>query len=468
MRARAVALGLVLLVAVVGCGNRADTSAGDPSQSATTAKPGTSAGGSSEGFGTLANPCGPAPSGANLTATGVGVTADEITISTISDPGGYIPGLNQSLFDTMKAFSAWCNGFGGINGRKLNVLEKDAQVTKYKDMVVQSCADSLALVGGLGALDQLGAQDAADCGLVNVPASAASPEASLAAHVYQPLPNIPSRMNTGPAAWVKATHPGVETQAAGLYSKIQTTEDLLNRFEQGTGTIGYNFILSDSAAPLEPNWGPAVIKLKNADAKFMTLYSTYESILPLQKEFSSQGWAPDVTLLEGNFYDQRYPSQAKEQGADVSNVFITVPVWPIEDADKNPPTKQYLDLLKQTVPDAQPAMLGIESWSAALLWATSAKAAGPNLTRETLEAELKKVHDWNGGGLHGTSDPANRMPSVCFVIMTLGDGSFERAYPLEDKDKSVYDNDDHKGMACPKDALVYLPQQPGADTYKLP
>ena len=32
----------------------------------------------------------------------------------------------------------------------------------------------------------------------------------------------------------------------------------------------------------------------------------------------------------------------------------------------------------------------------------------------------------------------------------------------------MYNNDNHKGMACPKDALVYLPDQPGADLYKLP
>jgi ABC-type branched-subunit amino acid transport system substrate-binding protein len=464
--ARRTALALALVVVAASCGTRSsDTGSGglDNQQSTGTTK---AASGSSAGFGTLANPCGPAPAGASNTASGKGVTADQITISTIADPGGYIPGLNKSLFDTAQTFADWCNSFGGINGRKINVLLKDAQVTKYKDMVVQACDDSLALVGGLGALDQL--EDGDDCGLINVPASAASPEAALSTHTYQALPNIPSRFNAGPAAWIKQSHPGVESQAAALYSSIQTTEDIMNRWKQGTGKVGYNYVISDSASPIEPNWGPAVIKLKNANAKYMTLVSTYEAILPLQKEFAQQGWAPEVTQLEGNFYDQRYPGQAKDQGADTSNVFVQIPVWPIEEADQNPPTKQYLDLLKKTVPDAQPAMLGIEGWSAALMFATAAKAAGSNLTRDTLEAELKKIHDWDGGGLHGHSDPAARMPSKCFVMMTIGDSVFERAYPKSDKDGAVYNNDDHKGMACPKDGLVYLPDQPGADQYKLP
>jgi ABC-type branched-subunit amino acid transport system substrate-binding protein len=455
------------MILIAGCGTRSADTADDGTTNQPAATTPTSAGGSA-GFGTLANPCGPAAAGAALPAAGQGVTADEITVSTIADPGGYVPGLNKGVFDTMEAFAAWCNGFGGINGRKLNVLLKDAQVTKYKDMVVQACTDSLALVGGIGALDQLGAKDGDDCGIINVPAAAASPEARLSPHTYMVLPSVPSRFDAGAAMWVKASHPGVETQGAALYSKIQTTEDIMKRFQQGTEKIGFKYVISDSAAPIEPNWGPAVIKLKNADAKYMTLVSTYEAILPLQKEFAQQGWAPQVTQLEGNFYDQRYPQQAKEQGADTSNVFINVPVWPIEEADQNPPTQQYLDLLKKTVPDAVPAMLGIESWSAALMFATAAKAAGPNLTRATLEAELKKIHSWDGGGLHGHSDPAARMPSTCFVMMTLGDGKFERAYPKSDKDAAVYDNTDHKGMACPKDSLVYLPEQPGADIYKLP
>ena len=41
-------------------------------------------------------------------------SADSVTITTIADPGGAKPGLNQGVFDSMRAFADWCNGQGGI------------------------------------------------------------------------------------------------------------------------------------------------------------------------------------------------------------------------------------------------------------------------------------------------------------------------------------------------------------------
>src|SRR5262249_48199837 len=91
--------------------------------------------------------------------------------------------------------------------------------------------------------------------------------------------------------------------------------------------------------------------------------------------------------------------------------------------------------------------LGVQAFSAGLLFATAAKKLGSNLTRDGLLAELKKVHEWDGGGLHGVSDPGNNKPSTCFVMMEIQDSKFVRKYPLPDKDAEVYKAG--KGFSCP-------------------
>jgi ABC-type branched-subunit amino acid transport system substrate-binding protein len=463
---------LALALLAAGCGTRVkeQTEAagngglgGDPNQSAPGgATPGgTTAGGGPAGptgpmFGTLPVPCGPNTSGAALAATGLGVTESEIVVSTISDPGGAKPGLNQSLFDSMAAFAKWCNGFGGINGRKLVVEQRDAKLVQYKEMVVQSCGDSLALVGGLGALDSLGAQDQVDCGLVNVPAAAVSADASDADFTYSPLPNPANRYFVGPTDWVKANYPDTITQGAAIYSKFAPIETQSNKLVEGYEARGFKFPYHQSSNINEENWGPIVVAMKNQGVKYLTLTSSFEEIIPLQKTMAAQGWHPEVTELETNFYDQRYPEQAKELGADTTNTYVRLTVWPFEEKDDNPAMKSYLELLEKGVPGAIPAELGVQAWSAGLLFATAAKAAGPNLTRETLMAELEKVHSWNAGGLHGTTDPGTHTGAHCFVMMKVDDGKFVRAYPLPDKDAAVYNNDDLKGMACPKDSVVEL------------
>lgn len=471
---RAVVSVLVLALLSVGCGTRVKAEsdalgngglggdqvivAGGAGGGGPTASPGGSAapGAPANGFGSLENPCGPNTGGPNP-ATGTGVTETEIHVSTIADPGGVKPGLNKGVHDSMKAFADWCNSFGGINGRKLVVDLKDAKLTQYKDMVTQSCTDSLALVGSMAVLDQLGAQDQVDCGLVNVPAAVVSPEAAGADLTVQPMPNPIGTYQTGSGQWVKATFPDAVTKASSLYSKFAVTEGQAARLVEADESIGFKFIYRQSANINETNWGPLVVSMKNQGVKYMTLTSSFEEIVPLQKEMAAQSYHPEVTELETNFYNTKYPQAAKEQGADTTSTYVRLTVWPFEEADQNAAMKQYLAILKKYVPDADPEELGVQAFSAGLLFAQAAKAAGPQLTRESLMRELLKINSWNGGGLHGPSDPGKNVPSTCFIMMKVETGDtpgFTRAYPLPDKDKDAYDKG--KGMACPENATFQL------------
>ena len=77
--------------------------------------------------------CGPKPSGETNTATGRGVTADQIELGTISDPGfSGAPGLNQELFDASTVFTKWCNSLGGINGRLIKDDLLDAALVQLQ------------------------------------------------------------------------------------------------------------------------------------------------------------------------------------------------------------------------------------------------------------------------------------------------------------------------------------------------
>jgi ABC-type branched-subunit amino acid transport system substrate-binding protein len=465
---------VVLALVAVGCGTRVPdqtvaggqgqgqgqsqgqgTGTGAGSGTGTGSGGGTAAAGAT--FGTLANPCGPSTAGAN-TASDKGVTATEINVSTIADPGGVKPGLNQGIHDSMRAFADWCNGFGGINGRKLIVDLKDAKLSQYKDRVVEACQDSFALVGGLGVFDQAGTQDAVDCGLPNVPAAALSPEATEADYTVQPLPNPIKTYQVGSGRWVKDTFPGTAERASTLYSKVPMLEAQSNRLVEAYETIGYKFIYRQSANISETNWAPLVVAMKNQDVKYMTLTSSFEEIIPLQKEMATQNYRPEVTELETNFYNTKYPELAKEQGADTTNTFVRLPIWPFEEADQNPAMSSYLSILKKSVPEAQPEELGVQAFSAGLLFATAAKAAGPQLTRANLVTELKKVHEWSGGGLHGQSDPGGNKATSCFLMMKVDSQSdkpgFKRYFPLPDKNKEIYDKG--KGWSCPDDATIPL------------
>ena len=460
MRARLLAVVCVTAVLFAGCGTRNQDAAQQSQdqtgtgQTTTDDTGGGGGGGGDESFGTMANPCGPNTSGTPNTATDTGVTEDEIVVTTISDPGGVRPGLNQGIFDSMIAFADWCNSFGGINGRTLTVMPRDAKIFYYLDKVTEACGDSFALVGGLGVTDDQGAQAAIDCGLVNVPGAAVSALQNEADRTYQPLPNPTNAYQTGAALWIKDQFPEAVKEAALIYSAVPSVKVQAERRVEAYTEQGFTFISNEAAAAGELNWGPLVLNLKNAGAKYFTATTSFEELVPLQKEMGAQGFEPEVTELETNFYNAKFPQLAKEQGAQIDNTYVRLTTWPFEEADDRPAMRSYLDILEAGVPGAQPEQLGVQSFSAGLLFATAAKAAGNDLTRDRLITELQNIHEWDAGGLHGVTDPGSNKPASCFVMLEVSYEGFTRRYPLPDADKEVYEAGN--GMACPKDAEVTL------------
>lgn len=400
-------------------------------------------------FGTMESPCGP---GDATGATDVGVTDDEITVTAIADPGGPIPGLNKSIFDAMQAFEKWCNDQGGINGRDIRVKLADAKLFNYQEVVSAACKDSFALVGGLGGMDSLGAQTQVDCGLLNIPAAAVNPEQTMADLTFEPLPNPTTDYGAGSGKWLASKYPQVLNAAAALRTGVSTTRDQSDRLIAGYEQIGYHFVFVKDTNLPETNWAPLVLAMKNAGVEYVTLTVTWEEGLPMQKEMVQQGFKPAVTEFEANFYDANY---AKQAGEYAEGTFVRLSIWPFEESDKNPATRTYMEALNDAVPGAAPALLGVQAWSAALLWADAVKALGSNVTRDGVVEEISQVHEWTAGGLHPATDPGAHKRSACFIMMKVHEGGFVREYPKPVEDREVYDSGG--GYACIPEAVVPIP-----------
>src|SRR4029077_20347399 len=171
-----------------------------------------------------------------------------------------------------------------------------------------------------------GVQDSINCGLVNIPASTVSDKASIAERTYQPLPFDPNMYPTGSAEWVKKNYPDVVKSAGSFYSNFNLVDYQNKRWVEPYKQVGFDFKERIASNVNETAWGPLVVQMKNANVKYLTLTSSYEEVLPLQKEMNLQGYAPDVMERETSFYDQKYPDQAAQQGIDTKNTFVRLTV----------------------------------------------------------------------------------------------------------------------------------------------
>jgi ABC-type branched-subunit amino acid transport system substrate-binding protein len=404
-------------------------------------------------FGDLPSPCGQGDASGE---TDQGVTDETIKLGVIADPGAIVPGLNQELHDGMVAFAGWCNELGGINGREVELVLLDAKLGQYRERVLEACEEVFALVGGGGAFDYLGAQEAVDCDMLEVAGFTVSPEkwdiGSDSGLMYSPLPNPTDGYKVGAAEWIAEAYPEVIDLAANTIGNAPVVDVQGARHMAAYEQVGYEFIY-EATTPLGgtvSDYSQYVVAMRDEGVEYFTFTSTWEELVNFQSAMRQQDWKPTVTDLEANFYNADY---AANGGEAAQGTFVRIAIAPFEEADEHPATQQYLDAMDQYAPDGKVATLGVHAFSAGLLFAVAAQAVGSDLTRETVAEQLDGIHSWTGGGLHGESDVGARLPGPCFIVMEISGTEFVRRYP-QPEDEAYEQEGVNEGFACPEDGFV--------------
>lgn len=379
-------------------------------------------------FGTMEAPCGAAPEGFTPTASDTGITETSIKIGVVSDRAGAVKTPTASIEETMQAFVKYCNDLGGINGRTLELVTYDSQLTNTLAAVQAACNDGLfAIVGSGSVFDDLGAEPSVSCGLPDVAAYSANPKKSLAPNVWTPVPNPPETNAVGPARYLAEKFPdAIKKSAMVSSSQVPTAWSQAKRIIESWGEIGYKFVVTHDTGIFQESYAAEAREMKSAGVGMVSMVSETGEGAKLLRDMAAQGFEPDAVLFGAQYYD---PVLLTEPGAE--GVYVELNTVPFEEADQVPAMGQYLEIYNATGTKTAPTALGVQAFSAALMFAEAASNAGSDLTRETLVAEIKKLKDWDAGGLHFPTNPGSRAREGCFVLVQIKDGAFTRAYPEE-------------------------------------
>lgn len=419
VRVRVFALITVLVLVLAACGSRSDDGeSGDPEES------------NGESSGLPIGEDSPCSDGDAGGATDVGVTDDSITIGTIQDVGGELrPDLMIGPRQAVEAFVAYCNSQGGINGRELVLNEYDSALLEHGRAAEEACAgDNFALVGSASAQDNQGTQTIVDCGLPMVPtftATAAHADSDL---MVQPIPNPTYQYGSGPCAYIAENYPDAVAAGGLTFSDYPVTIAQAERQIAGCGTHGFATVSEQATNPIgESDWLPKLQTMSNAGARYYTHWGEKEDFAQAIINAKQQNIEFDVIEAGPQMYD---PGFIEVGGADVDGTLIWMTVVPLEEVDDTPEMRVYFDWLEETS-GGEPTALGIQSWSSMLLFAESVKALGSDVTRDALMDELYSVTEWDGHGLHHTTNPGENLAANCFVYVRAEEGGFVRHYPDE-------------------------------------
>jgi ABC-type branched-subunit amino acid transport system substrate-binding protein len=405
----------ICLALLAAACSRSSNTVGQTGNTVAPAASSTTAAGPGPGdFGTLKAVCGP---GTATGATAQGVSNTSIDVGTMADPGATVqPGLDQELFDAASAFVKWCNAAGGILGRKLNLHLRDSAIFNVPARMQEACAQDFAMIGNGEAFDDGGVKTRVGCKLPEIPAYDNSPLATEAPLKVQPAP-LPIQQQ--PVVGLKAMKtliPGFSKIGflTGNLAGVLVTRD---REREAAQLQGLTTVYDDVYPITGPdNWTPYLQKMKDSGLQVLELTGSPQDTIGMEKAMKAFGWYPQGILEQANQYDQRL---IKEAGDALQNTYVMTGFWPFEDASKNAPTQQMVNIIKQEVPTGKIAALTDNAWDAWLLFATAARDCGSNLTRECLLQNAGSHTDWTGGGIAGpvSTSPVNRQEDQCYVLV---------------------------------------------------
>jgi hypothetical protein len=403
------------------CGRSTSSHPTTPADS-TSAAPTATASASAGSFGTLSNICGP---GHATGATARGVTDSTITLTTLADPGNTIlPGLTQEFFDTGDAFVAWCNAAGGINGRKVVLHKRDAKLFDGAARITEACQTDFMSVGGGTVLDAATVKPRLACGLGEIPAYHASPEATAATLQVQPNASSPDASIVGGERVLAEATPALGEHIAIFVDNEASLVPGAQLLQSALVKSGLKVPDFQTFPNSIASWRPYLELSRQRGTQLMTLQGvpSWNTLFAGMRDI---GYVPQAMLQSIDGYQLDF-KKAVAAAAETPKIWADLSFLPFELADRSPVVKQAVAMLTTTSSRDKLSGYSAYSLNAWLLWAKSATECGSTLTVTCVLAKAGNNPNWDGGGMFAKvdTDPAKLSPSTCFLLVRVDKQGF--------------------------------------------
>jgi branched-chain amino acid transport system substrate-binding protein len=357
-----------------------------------------------------------------------GVTSKTITVGSISDISSPVPGLFEGAKVGTEAYFAYINSQGGVDGRKLVLNGMDSAfssgtVTTEAQTIAKN---DFAIVGGFSLLD--GAEKPIiDANKLPMVAQVLTPSMFEDPNVYSAVPMVNNGDVSGPFKWLKSTYPS-NVKALGLIGDNATASVVAveQTYRNLTESLGYKWLYSRDASYTESTFLPDIIKMKSAGVKLVFLPTVQGSyIVTIAQEMQQEGL--HALLVSGtNAYEKNFDPGSAGNGTLITGVYA---LYMGEDAKVVPAVATFDKWTKKVDPSTQLDIYTLDAWINAQLFVQALKAAGPNPTRGSLDAQLDKITSFNASGLISPQNPAQKIPGQCWLVAKYNNGTWSRIKP---------------------------------------
>jgi ABC-type branched-subunit amino acid transport system substrate-binding protein len=394
---------------------------------------GTSGGGSTGGGGTSggAGATGGVKAGSCAGfKNGPGITNSTITIANSADLSGPVPQLFQSAQTAVTAYAAYFNSTSSICGRKLKVEGLDSGTSESGDQQASStaCGNAFAMVGSMGAFDAGGADTVMKCGIPDLRAATTETTRQRSSVTYGAYSLNTSEVPTSAFAYFKSLGDAYK-HAAFVYLNAGASSLNAKSFIAAEEKMGFKFVYTQGinvAGGLIP-YDSYAQKMADAGVKYVQYIGAaapYAQQLKAAIDKKTSSSFKPMFVMDPTAYDTHYTSAGSS--VDGTYVFIAGPLF--EEANRNPELATYLQWLQRTSGGA-PTFFGTYAWAAAALFTQLAVQLGGKLSRSTLLAAVRQVHNFTNNKMVPPQDVAGKHTPKCLSVIQYSGGKWVRKTP---------------------------------------
>lgn len=361
-----------------------------------------------------------------------GVTPNTITVGNVSILSGPVPGLFQGAPNGVRAYFAYVNAHGGVDGRKLELDGYDDGFNGQQNaLYTQQAVDKdFALVGSFSLYDNYGCKVLAANPSVPDVSVTLDPGTNNLPNVFSAVP-VGQGGSLGPLLFFKHHYPTAVTKAAALVANVASVTSQWHDQELTMEHAGFHFTYVQTVSPLTTDFTTEVIAMRNAGVQAVDITNLdYELDATFMQDLTQQNWHPELVFSSGPVYSDQFISTAGGPAA-ADGVWIgqDVALYLGQDRSSIPADSTFLTWVHRVAPSWQPDLFTLYGWASAQLFVQALQAAGKNPTRGSVLAQLAKVTSFTANGLLAATNPAKKLPSNCDLIATIKNGKYVRVQP---------------------------------------
>ena len=414
-----------------------------------------------------------------------GVSDEVMRIGVIADgsTGNAVTGGSEAAWLAMRAWAQAVNSTGGLGGRDVEVVLFDANVFDHRAAIEEACeSDIFALVGSYALFDGDGVDLLNDesCLLPDFPAAALSPARRDSPVTFVSNPTSNTVWQAGPAQFLSERFPDAAGAVGTVVLDMPVAFYRAQRDIEAATAGGFNFAFQATADVIDQDYEALAAAMLEANVIGITWSADRHRLMELleargvlfdwvpnldfagpeeasgdisdagsdeaseeaptadpqdglQEEEAGEEPAdgPTFVLCSADCYSQGWAAEVAEVGSDL---WVSIGMFPFEEPGDNVELVRYVLFLREEVDEeAEVDLIGLSSWASALLFEEAVNRAmftsGGGLTRELVINAARTITEWDGRGLHGPTNPAEGIPSSCFMLVSPTPSGWIRRHP---------------------------------------